>query len=253
MTQATPISRSGIALIAVALAACTPTPQVAPTPATSPAATVAAAASRDVQWARVSAEHTAIYVETYRAAATRLEQLSAGHSPGTWGVILDADETVIDNSSYELSRIPFGGAFDANVWDAWVAEARAPALPGAVTFTRRVHQLGGKVVIVSNRSEKGCPATRSNLARVSIDADLVVCKTDKDDKNPRFEAVEAGTAAAGFPAITVLEWVGDNIQDFPHLYQTMRNEPEIAFAKFGDTFFALPNPMYGSWQSNPLK
>jgi len=237
-------------LLFAALGACAPAPNVAASPVTSP---VASATARDVQWARVSAEHTAIFIETYRAAGDRLESLAAGRTPGSWGVILDADETVLDNSDYELARVPFGGSFDADVWDAWVAEGRASALPGAVTFTHRVRQLGGKVVIVSNRSDKGCPATRANLDRVSIKADLVVCKTDKDDKNPRFDAVQNGTAAPGFPAIAVLEWVGDNIQDFPHLSQAIRDEPESAFAKFGDTFFALPNPMYGSWQSKPLK
>lgn len=237
-------------LLFAALGACAPAPNVAASPVTSP---VASATARDVQWARVSAEHTAIFIETYRAAGDRLESLAAGRTPGSWGVILDADETVLDNSDYELARVPFGGSFDANVWDAWVAEGRAPALPGSVAFTGRVHQLGGKVVIVSNRSDKGCPATRANLDRVAIKADLVVCKTDKDDKNPRFDAVQNGTAAPGFPAIAVLEWVGDNIQDFPHLSQAIRDEPESAFAKFGDTFFALPNPMYGSWQSKPLK
>jgi 5'-nucleotidase (lipoprotein e(P4) family) len=246
-------------LFSAGLGACTPAPNVAASPATSatsataPAASSVAATARDVQWSRVAAEHTAIFVETYRAAANRLESLSAGRAQGSWGVILDADETVLDNSDYELARVPFGGSFDASAWDTWVAAARAPALPGAVAFTSRVHQLGGKVVIVSNRSDRGCPATRANLDRVSIRADLVVCKTDKDDKNPRFDAVQSGTASPGFPAIAVLEWIGDNIQDFPHLSQAIREEPESAFAKFGDTFFALPNPMYGSWQSSPLK
>lgn len=250
-------------LFSATLGACMPAPNVAATPApapapatapvTAPATAPATATARDVQWSRVSAEHTAIFVETYRAAADRLVTLAAGRAPGSWGVILDADETVLDNSDYELARVPFGGSFDANVWDAWVAAGRAPALPGAVTFTSRVHQLGGKVVIVTNRSDKGCPATRANLDRVSIKPDLVVCKTDKDDKNPRFDAVQNGTASPDFPAIAVLEWIGDNIQDFPHLSQAIRNEPESAFARFGDTFFALPNPMYGSWQNNALK
>ena len=229
------------------------TPAPAPAPTNSPATAPTAATARDVQWSRVSAEHTAIFIETYRAAADRLVALAAGRAPGSWGVILDADETVLDNSDYELDRVPFGGSFDANVWDAWVSAGRAPALPGAVTFTSRVHELGGKVVIVTNRSDKRCPATRANLDRVSIKADLVVCKTDKDDKNPRFDAVQNGTASPDFPAIAVLEWIGDNIQDFPHLAQEIRTEPESAFARFGDTFFALPNPMYGSWQNNALK
>ena len=252
MTNRAPVNRFAAILLSAAFAACTPAPSVAPSPAAAPAS-AASSTARDVQWARVSAEHAAVYIETYRAAADRLVSLSAGHQRGSWGVILDADETVLDNSDYELARVPFGGSFDANAWDAWVARGSAPALPGAVAFTSRVHELGGKVVIVSNRSDRGCPATRTNLERVSIKADLVLCKTDKDDKNPRFDAVQNGTAAPGFPAVAVLEWVGDNIQDFPHLSQAVRDQPESAFAIFGDTFFALPISMYGSWQNIPLK
>jgi 5'-nucleotidase (lipoprotein e(P4) family) len=236
-----------LVLLSVAVTACTPTPKVAPVPATGPSA------SRDLQWARVSAEHRAIYIETYQSAARQLGTLSVGRALGSWGVILDADETVLDNSDYEVGRIPFGGSFDARTWATWVAEGRAPALPGAVSFTDRVHELGGKVVIVTNRDDAQCPITRSNLALVLIRADLVLCKRGTDDKNPRFDAVENGTAAPGFPAIAVLEWVGDNIQDFPRLSQAIRNEPASAFSPFGSTFFALPNAMYGSWQANLFK
>ena len=134
-----------------------------------------------------------------------------------------------------------------------MARGRAPALPGAVAFTGLVHQLGGRVVIVTNRDDSQCAVTRSNLALVAINADLVLCKAGTNDKNPRFDAVERGTASPGFPALAVLEWVGDNIEDFPHLSQAIRNEPDSAFSAFGSTFFALPNAMYGSWQANPFK
>jgi len=47
-------------------------------------------------------------------------------------------------------------------------------------------------------------------------------------------------------------WVGDNIQDFPRLRQDIRSSSDSAFAEFGDRFIVLPNPMYGSWERNPL-
>ena len=238
-----------LALSAVLALACAPVPRVAATPA---AVAKMPPSANDVKWSRASAEHRAIFIETYRAAGERLPTLALGHPPGSWGVILDADETVLDNSEYEVGRIPFGGSFDAPAWTKWVTEGRAPALPGAVAFTSRVHELGGKVVIVTNRDDAECPITRSNLDRSSIRADLVLCKTTMDDKNPRFDAVQNGSAAPGLPALAVLEWVGDNIQDFPHLKQSIRDGSDAAFARFGDSFFALPNPMYGSWQANPL-
>lgn len=244
------ISVLAVAMLAASAAACAPTPQVAVTPAAGPQTS---AITNDVKWSRVSAEHRAIYMQTYRAAANQLATLASGRASGSWGVILDADETIIDNSEYEVGRVPFGGSFDSNAWTAWVTQGRAPALPGAVDFTNRVHELGGKVVIVTNRDDAQCPITRSNLDRVSIKADLVLCKTSTGDKNPRFDAVQNGTASPGFGAIAVLEWLGDNIQDFPQLSQSIRNESDSAFSKFGESFFALPNVMYGSWQTNPFK
>ena len=242
MTTVTGFPRAFAASILLGVGACAAHPTPAPTPV--------APMSTALHWARGAAEHRAIYLETYRAAGAQLSVLAASRPRQSWGVILDADETVLDNSEYELGRIPFGGSYDATVWAAWVSRGAATALPGSVAFTELVHQLGGKVVIVTNRDDAACPVTRSNLERVAIRADLVLCKTATDDKNPRFDAVQAGTAAPGFPAIVVLEWIGDNIQDFPHMSQAIRDEPDAVFAQFGKTLFALPNSMYGSWQRN---
>ncbi len=233
--------------------ACAPATRPTP-PAPTPVPAVHAALVQlpaSIHWARNSAEHRALYLQIYRAAGERLTTVAAARPAGTWGVILDADETIIDNSEYEKSRVPYGGAFDAAAWNRWVMERRAPALPGAVAFTARVHELGGKVVVVTNRDEAQCDVTRQNFRSDGFAIDLVLCKGATGDKNPRFDAVANGTAAPGFPAIAVLEWLGDNIQDFPHLSQQIRDRPDAAFAKFGDSYFAFPDPMYGSWESNP--
>ena len=249
MTPAARLPR--LLCVSILISACATVPAVTPSASPSAAPTPAASISSAVHWARDAAEHRALYLETYREAGSQLAALAASRAPQSWGVILDADETVLDNSEYELGRVPFGGSYDSKVWAAWVSRGAAPALPGSVAFTELVHRLGGKVVIVTNRDDTSCPVTRSNLERVAIRADLVLCKTTTDDKNPRFDAVQAGTAAPGFPALAVLEWIGDNIQDFPHLSQGIRDESDAAFSQFGKTFFALPNSMYGSWQRNP--
>lgn len=257
------LSRFVLALASAGLtAACAPTVASAPAPVIAPAppvgamgstgvSTATAALSNDTHWARNSAEHKAIFLEVFRAAGNRLPALVSGHAAGTWGVILDADETVLDNSDYQKSRVPFGGKYDPAAWAAWVDQGTATALPGAVAFTARVRELGGKVAIVSNRDDAQCPVTRENLDRVGITNDVVLCKTTTGDKNPRFAAVQNGTASPTLPPLTVLEWVGDNIEDFPLLHQDVRSASDSAFARFGDTYFALPNAMYGSWERNP--
>lgn len=263
--------RGFVPVLAVALAAgltaCAPamrgaTPAPPPSASSAPAAASAAGSAAPAssaptagsalplafRWVRNSAEHRAAYLEIYRAAATRLDSLAAGRAAGSWGVILDADETVLDNSEYEIQRAALGLGFTEESWGDWVRREAAPALPGARTFLERVHALGGHVVVVTNRQEALCPATRANLAGDGLVVDLVLCRGETSDKNPRFQAVEDGTASPTLPALHVLMWLGDNIQDFPHLSQSIAQQPDDAFRDFGRRYFLLPNPMYGSWQ-----
>lgn len=192
-----------------------------------------------------------IYLEVYHLAGHRLDKLAAANAPQTWAVILDADETIIDNSTFELEQN--GKPFSDSAWRVWVYRKAAPALPGAVEFTRLVHQLGGRVVIITNRESSLCDVTRENLKNDSIEADLVLCRTTTNDKNPRFQSVISGTASPSVPALKVLMWFGDNIQDFPNLAQQLREGSDNGYDQFGRTFFLLPNPMYGSWERVPYR
>lgn len=247
-----------LVLLAAAAAACAPAAPPASTPApvavAAPAAPAAAAElPRDIHWFRNAAEQRAAFVQAYRLAGDQLRQLSAGKAAGTWAVILDADETVLDNSTYQKERAAIGASFTPESWNDWVRRAAAPALPGAAEFIRSVRERGGRVVIVTNRDEIVCDETRENLRRLAITVDGVLCKPEgPSDKNPRFAAVQRGTAVPGLPVLEVLMWVGDNIGDFPGLSQAIRLQPEAAFERFGRTFIVLPNPMYGSWERNPM-
>lgn len=202
-----------------------------------------------LHWYRNSAEQRAIFEQTYRVAFDAARSLSSGLEQGTWAVILDVDETVLDNSEYERRLVDGGRAYDGRSWHDWVLEEAAPALPGAKTFIDRVRsELGGRIVLVTNREQSECEATASNLKRVSISFDLILCDGDGTrDKNGRFRAVAEGTD--GYGPLNVVLWIGDNIQDFPSL--TQRNPGNLA--DFGVRYFLLPNPMYGSWTSVPWK
>lgn len=228
-----------------------------PSPVTSGASPSSAAAPRvrpEIHWTRNSAEHRAAYLQAYRLAGDQIRILSREKPAGKWAVILDADETVLDNSIYQKRRGDLDSAYSEASWNAWVLERAAPPLPGAEDFTRSVRELGGKVVIVTNRDETGCPATRQNLSAVGISADLVLCKpAGPSDKNPRFRAVQDGTASPALPPLQVLMWVGDNILDFPAASQALRDSAQSALDDFGRRFILLPNPMYGSWERTPYR
>jgi len=165
-------------------------------------------------------------------------------------VVLDADETILDNSGYQLERVPFGGRFEAQSWRAWTARRAAVPLPGAVAFLRRVHELGGRIAIVTNRDAAECADTEAVFQARALAYDVMLCKPEgaSSDKNPRFEAVARGTA--GLPPVEVVAFLGDNVLDFPGLTQAVRERGEEAFADFGRRFFVFPNAMYGSWERN---
>jgi 5'-nucleotidase (lipoprotein e(P4) family) len=217
-----------------------------PTPTTPPAA--APAMSKEIHWFRNSAEYKAITRQTYALAAKAVDA-KAGGIAGAWGVVLDVDETVLDNSTYQKENQ--GKPFSQDAWTAWVQRKEAKPVPGVVGFTNHVRALGGKVVLVTNRLDGAeCPATEDNLKTVGVPYDAILCKKDTSDKNPRFKAVASGAAAPGLPAIEIVAFVGDNIQDFPDETQDLAGKDDSAFADFGSRFFTLPNPMYGSWEKN---
>ena len=145
-----------------------------------------------------------------------------------------------------------GLGFTLESWFEWVREERADALPGAAEFISRVRGLGGRAVIVTNRDDEICEPTRRNLDALGIEVDAVLCRVDgQSDKEPRFRAVEEGTAGGGLPPLEIVAWVGDNIEDFPGGSQGLRTTGASAFADFGQRYFILPNPMYGGWERNP--
>ncbi len=241
-----------LAAILVAGSACHTAAPAAPPPA--PAAPAAAASrspsERAVRWARVSAEHQAIYVEVFAMATAHVEQAAAGRAPGSWAVVSDADDTLLDNSEYQLERVPFGGTFDPKTWRVWTARRAAVPLPGAAAFLRRVHELGGRIAIVTNRDAVECPDTEDVFRAHALPYDVILCKPEgaSSDKNPRFEAIARG--AAGLPPVEIVAFLGDNIQDFPGQTQAIRQQGDAAFAEFGRRFFVFPNAMYGSWERN---
>lgn len=255
--------RLGPVLVVVVLAvgcrsATPPRPGAPPSPAPSPAAPSPAVSpggremADALHWFRNSAERRAIALQTYRLATDQIERAARGREPGTWAVILDADETVLDNSTYEKELLEQGTTHTPDRWAAWVARKASPAIPGAPAFVRRARELGGRIAIVSNRTEAECPDTGANLASLGVSYDAILCRPpDRGEKGPRFEKVARGEAFPDGRPAEVLMWVGDNIQDFPGATQAIRQGPEDAFGPFGTRFIVLPNPMYGSWEKNP--
>lgn len=227
-------------------------------PATAPARTsptdVAAPAdveTRDpsaIRWVRDSAEYRALVMQAYRLATLHVEREAAARRAGSWAVILDADETVISNLTYQIERTRAGLGFTPESWYAWVRREEATPLPGAAAFLARVRGLGGRIAIVTNRRMGECDATVAVFRKYALAYDAMLCRPDEgpSDKTPRFDAVVRGDALPGSGPLAVVAVLGDNIFDFPGLSQGSQDEGALSL--FGERYFVLPNPMYGSWE-----
>lgn len=221
-----------------------------PAPVTSAPAAPAAPAPKAIQWVRTSAEYHAALYQVYRLATARVEQAVTRMPAGSWAVILDADETVLDNSLYEVERARLGLGFTQDTWTAWVRRREATPLPGSAAFLARVRALGGKIAIVTNRLDTECDDTKAVFDTFKLAYDAMLCRATgtPSDKNPRFAAVAEGRTPAGSSKLEIVAMVGDNILDFPQLSQKAKEQGAPAFADFGVRYFLVPNPMYGSWQ-----
>ena len=240
-----------VAKTAIPQTVATPTPAIA-----APAAARPAGAPRlgdGIQWFRSAAEYRAITISTYRAATEAVSNAAKGRARDSWAVVLDADETVLDNSVFQRDLARGTAPFSEEMWAAFVRLHSAVAVPGAKTFLDGVKELGGRIAIVTNRFDNLCDDTRENFRLQNLPFDVILCRVGPSDKNPRFESAATGAAFGDNKARDVLAFVGDNILDFPALKQSLRDEPESAFAAFGKRFFILPNPMYGSWQQVPAR
>jgi 5'-nucleotidase (lipoprotein e(P4) family) len=208
-----------------------------------------------IRWVRSSAEYLAATTQAYRMATRRIDAVGAGMPAGAWAVSLDADETVLDNSQYMKERAAAGLQFSSESWREWVARRAAVPVPGSAGFLRRVKEMGGTIVIVTNRTQAECPDTEANFRALALPFDVMLCRADggPSEKEARYESVANGTARPGLAPLPIVLWVGDNIQDFPLMRQEARQKGEAAFVEFGGRFIIIPNPMYGSWERNPVE
>jgi len=107
------------------------------------------------------------------------ERLASAAKPAQpWAIVTDADETILDNTPFQCaSELARHGQFDPQLWKRWVDARAAAATPGATAFIARVHQLGGKVIVVTNRDDepdRSFSPTRGNFRALGLAVDAVL-------------------------------------------------------------------------------
>lgn len=200
-------------------------------------------------WVQVSGEYKALSYQAFNLAKLQLDSYLAKHTGDKKvAVVVDADETVIDNSAYESWLVGRNEGYSSKTWAKWMDAAEAKAMPGAVEFLQYADSKGVDVYYITNRKEVGREGTLKNLKALGfpqVNNEHLMLRSDTSNKEPRREKVSADHDIALL--------MGDNLNDFSADFRVKTLDESIAAVEknkdlFGTKFIVLPNPAYGDWE-----
>lgn len=222
-----------------------------------------AAADLDYQTAAVlymqkAAEYRALAHQAFNIARMQLDadldkknvkKLPKNQRKMPRAIVVDIDETVLDNSPAQAYGIRHNIPFNTKDWHAWGEMRKAKAVPGSVEFLNYAVSKGVKIFYLSNRDEVQKQATIDNLKSVGfqdVTPENVMLRTTESSKDARRAAVGA--------KYRIVLFMGDNLDDFTSAFE--RKSVADRFAEvdkvrdiWGRKFIVLPNAMYGTWEN----
>lgn len=260
---------SAVLLGGCASARVATTPAPAPAEAPAPHAPPADDSLNATAWFQTSVERDLVYTAIYRGAGQRLdaalrdkrwdavpkEERSNDPSRLPPAIIVDIDETVLDNSPSQVRQIRERRGFNEAAWGEWVNERKARPLPGAIEFLTAAAKKGVTVFYISNRDASLAEATLANLRQAGfplkdtgqfLGLGTVVegCEQNGSEKACRRQLVAR--------KYRVLMQFGDQVGDFVQIVANTRDGRREAIAPYqawiGERWWPLPNPLYGSWE-----
>ena len=213
-----------------------------------------------VLWQNTSAEAYLLYEQVYELATwklearlTELDEEQQMTDSAQWirrplAVIVDIDETVLDNSPYQVNAIRRGRTFDLDDWRQWTDKAIAKACPGALAFLENAKAWGCEVFYITNRDVREKASTLKNLKDLGFpfaDEQHLLLMDGTSDKTERRARVAA--------THRVVLLVGDQLRDFDERFKDRsvnfgRDAVDAMSDTLSDYFILLPNPMYGTWR-----
>ncbi len=207
-------------------------------------------------WHQVSPEYKALCLQTYEMAKLRLllnhnqgymkQQDAQSSKPA---IVLDIDETVLDNSPFEAFTVLMNIDYPAG-WDEWCNKAEAAAVPGAIDFLQCADSLGYHIFYISNRKDHLKEVTIKNMQELGIPQvtpDHLLLRDKTSSKVARRNIVEK--------EFDIVMLLGDNLNDFHGDFEVGDNSARMKIFEtyrheFGKKFIVLPNAMYGVWENN---
>ena len=194
----------------------------------------------DVRWVTKSQEYISLCQQIYETAIIELIKQSVGNAKPV--IIMDLDETVLDNSKYQIELFQNQLNYNIDSWNTWVKKEVADLVPGAKEFILQYKKNpNARIIYISNREHKTLDATKNNMKTLGIyfEDDVFLLRKNNNDTKVirRSEVVEGNKRMNKYGPQKVVAYFGDAIGDFPE------NSKYI----FGRNKFIFPNPMYGKW------
>jgi 5'-nucleotidase (lipoprotein e(P4) family) len=211
-------------------------------------------------WRQSSAEYVSNALQTWRLAGVNLDHALADpqwtaalEQTGNYNalppaILLDLDETVLDNTSYEVRIIRRLGQYSQESFSDWCREINAPAIPGVGEFLEYAVEQDVAVFYYSARRESLRDCTTRNLREIGLpfpDASRLLLNDGTSKSEYRSSIARQ---------YRILLLVGDNLEDF---VDGSRVEPAARRAlarryaeRWGRQWIVLPNPIYGHWESS---
>ena len=202
-----------------------------------------------LNWMQQSGEYQALSYQAYNAAKVAFDHAKVKKGKKK-AVVVDLDETMLDNSLYAGWQVKNNKPFDGKDWTRWVEARQSRAIPGSVEFNNYVNSHNGKMFYVTNRKDStektGTIDDMKRLGFKGLDDSSFYFKKDKSAKAARFAEIEK-------QGYEIVLYAGDNLDDFGDTVYGKSNNERRSFvqqnqAKFGKTFIVLPNANYGGWE-----
>ncbi len=195
-----------------------------------------------------AAEYRALCLQAFNIAHLRVDEILSKKTDKPKAIITDIDETILNNSAYEVHQLLQGKDYEYASWLQWTTMANADTIPGAADFLKYASAKGLEIFYITNRSEKEREATLKNLQKFSLpnaDNAHLFLMQNTSSKEQRRNAVEANHS--------VEMLLGDNLGDFSFLFDKKTESERIKNVNatandYGNRFIVLPNPVYGDWE-----
>lgn len=201
-----------------------------------------------VLWTQTAAEFRALAYQSFNLARMRFDLELKKKSKLKRAVVVDVDDTVMDNSRYEASLILKHRTHSGPLFTDWCKQKEAGAVPGALDFLKYASAKGARVFYVTNRAagEKQC--TAENLQKLGfpdVTDETLLVREDTSSKEPRRKRI------AEKHNIVLL--IGDNLNDLTNVFERKSVAERAASvdqlkSEFGSRFIVIPNAMYGDWE-----